>query len=117
VTDDLQRCREVLFADLDPQRVAQAHAQFVLQSVASFVAPSGAPAPSHPSAYVLCTEDQTIPIAAQEAMSAAADHTVRIHSAHCPEVTTPEELADVLARVVATQQRRRTRELKSKETL
>ncbi|MBA3261232.1 MAG: alpha/beta hydrolase [Thermoleophilaceae bacterium] len=102
VTDDVQELRQALFADLDPDRAAQAHEQMVLQSAASFLAPSGAPTRSHPTTYVLCTEDQAIPLAAQEAMSAAADHTVRLQSAHCPQLSHPEALADVLAGVVVS---------------
>jgi hypothetical protein len=77
------------------------HDELVLQSAASiFAPPSGAPARSHPTTYVLCTDDWAIPLAAQEAMSAAADSAVRLQSAHVLQLSHPEVLADVLAGMV-----------------
>jgi pimeloyl-ACP methyl ester carboxylesterase len=101
ITDDVERARQVLFTDLDTDSAAGAHEQLVLQSTASFVAPSGSPARSHPSTYVLCTEDQCIPLALQETMSRPADEVVRLHSAHFAQLSHPQELADLLAGVDA----------------
>lgn len=100
VTDDVERARHVLFGDLDAEAAARAHEQLVLQSAASFLAPSGSPARSHPTTYVLCTEDQAIPLALQEAMSAQADDVVRLKSAHFAQLSHPQELADLLAAFV-----------------
>jgi pimeloyl-ACP methyl ester carboxylesterase len=100
ITDDRERARQALFADLDPDRAGWAHRQFVLQSAPAFAAPSSAPVRSHPVTYVLCTEDEAVPPAAQEAMSAPADEVVRMQSAHCPQLSHPEELADIIAAVV-----------------
>jgi pimeloyl-ACP methyl ester carboxylesterase len=100
VTDDVERARRVLFGDLDSQAAARAYEQLVLQSAASFVAPSGSPARSHPTTYVLCTEDQAIPLALQEAMSAPADDVVRLESAHFAQLSHPQEVADLLAALV-----------------
>jgi pimeloyl-ACP methyl ester carboxylesterase len=101
VTDDVEQARDALFGDLDADRAARLHAQLVLQSVASFLAPSTTPARSHPTTYVLCTEDHAILLALQEAMSAPADATVRLQSAHFPQFSQPAALADVLAKVAA----------------
>jgi pimeloyl-ACP methyl ester carboxylesterase len=100
ITEDLERARQALCADLDTDRAAWAHRQFVLQSAASFGAQSSAPARSHPVTYVLCTDDQAIPLPAQEAMSGPADHRLQMQSAHCPQLSRPEELVDVLTGVV-----------------
>ena len=100
VTDDVKRARQVLFGDLDAEAAARAHEQLMLQSAASFLAPSGAPARSHPTTYVLCTEDQAIPLALQEAMSAPADDVVRLKSAHFAQLSHPQEVADLLAAFV-----------------
>ena len=105
VVDDAERLHQLFFADLDADRAALAIEQLVLQSKSSFLTPSAAPARSHPTTYVLCTEDQALPLEAQEAFSAAADHTVRLQSPHCPQQTDPDALADVLAGVVATVRR------------
>lgn len=101
IVDDAERARDVLFGDLDFRDAKQAHEQLVLQSAPSFLAPCGAPARSHLSTYVVCTEDQAIPIALQEAMSAPADEVVRLRSAHFVQLSQPEQLADVLAASVA----------------
>ena len=100
ITEDVERARQVLFTDLDAARAARAYKRLVLQSTASFVAPSASPARSHPSTYVLCTEDQCIPLALQEAMARPADNVVRLQSAHFAQLSHPQELADLLAGVV-----------------
>jgi pimeloyl-ACP methyl ester carboxylesterase len=100
VTDDVERARQALFTDLDPDRAAKAHARLVPQSAASFATPSSAPARSHPTTYVFCTEDQAIPLTVQEAMSAGADNVVWLRSAHFAQLSCPETLADALAAVV-----------------
>lgn len=101
ITGDVERARHVLFGDLAAEQAATAHARLVLQSAASFLTASGSSKRSHPSTYVLCTEDQCIPLALQEAMSAQADDVVRVRSAHFVQLSRPDELADVLAEVVA----------------
>jgi pimeloyl-ACP methyl ester carboxylesterase len=100
VSEDAEAVRQALLADLDPDRAADAHARMVLQSAASAFAPSGGQARLHPTTYVLCSEDKVLPLESQEAMAAAADHTVRLYSAHCPQLSSPEQLADVLAETV-----------------
>lgn len=101
IIDDVERARHVLFGDLDAEDAARAHEQLVPQSAASFLAPVAAPARSHPSTYVLCTEDQAVPLALQEAMSAPADDVVRLQSAHFAQLSHPGQLAELLAAVVA----------------
>ncbi|HWI09439.1 MAG TPA: alpha/beta hydrolase [Solirubrobacteraceae bacterium] len=101
ITDDADRARDVLFGDLAPDDAARAHERLVLQSAASFMTPSGAPARSHPCTYVLCTDDQCVPPALQEAMSAPADDVVRLQSAHFAQLSHPGQLAQVLTTMVA----------------
>ena len=100
LTEDRELARQALGADLDPDTAATIREKSVLQSAAAFQAPSSAPPRSHPVTYVLCTEDEAVPTPAQEAMSAAADSTIRIKSAHFVQFSQPEELADALAGVV-----------------
>jgi pimeloyl-ACP methyl ester carboxylesterase len=100
LTRDVERARRVLCADLDPARWPQLHARMLLQSEASGRTPSTAPARSHPATYVICNRDEAVPIEAQEAWAAGADHTVRLETAHMPQLSAPEKLADVLARIV-----------------
>jgi pimeloyl-ACP methyl ester carboxylesterase len=100
ITDDAARAHHVLFGDLDAEEAGRAHERLVLQSAASFLAPSSAPIRSHPVTYVLCSEDQAIPVGLQEAMATAADDVLRLHSAHFAQLSHPEELAGMLAGVV-----------------
>jgi pimeloyl-ACP methyl ester carboxylesterase len=100
ITDDLEVARQALAGDLSPDDAASIQEQCVFQSAAAFAAPSSAPPRTHPVTYVLCTEDEAIPTPAQEAMSTAADSTIRIQSAHMVQFSCTEELADALAGVV-----------------
>lgn len=102
LTGDVERARQVLCADLDPARWAEVHARMLSQSQASARTPSTAPARSHPATYVICNRDEAVPIEAQEAWAAAADHTIRLETAHMPQLSASETLADVLARIVTT---------------
>jgi pimeloyl-ACP methyl ester carboxylesterase len=90
----------VLFGDLDAARARRAHGQLLPQAASTSGAPSAAPRRSHRVTYILCTEDRAVPLAAQEAMAASADATFRIQGDHCPQLSRPEELAQVLAEVV-----------------
>jgi pimeloyl-ACP methyl ester carboxylesterase len=104
LVDDTELVRQALFADLDPDRAAQAHDQLVLQSASSFESKSSAPPRSHPVTYLVCAEDQAVPVPAQEAMATAADRALRIQSAHCPQLSHLDGLADALASVVGGSQ-------------
>jgi pimeloyl-ACP methyl ester carboxylesterase len=46
-----------------------------------------------PSAYIICEQDQAIPIFAQEGMSGRAGEVVRINTDHSPFLSAPKELA------------------------
>ena len=101
ITGDAERARDALFADLGADDAARTSERLVLQSAASFVAPCGAPARSHPCTYVLCSEDGAVPPALQEMMSAPADDVVRLRCAHFAQLSQPAQLADLLAALVA----------------
>ncbi len=99
VVDDVDVAREVLCADLDRERAAEIHSRFVLQSLASFATPSTAPDRGHPTTFMICEQDNAVPPPAQEAMSANADHVVRLASAHIPQASVTEALAEALGRI------------------
>ncbi len=102
VSGDIEEVRQALCADIDAERfAAQVYPRFVLTSVSSLIAPSTAPQPEHPTTYIICEQDQVIPPQAQEAMSAAADHVVRLPSSHWPFLSMPGRLASVLGAVTA----------------
>jgi pimeloyl-ACP methyl ester carboxylesterase len=99
VIDDVDIAREALCADLDRDRAAELQSHFVRQSLASFAVPSSAPVRSHPVTYMLCELDNAIPLPAQEAMSANADHVIRFASGHIPQASIAVELAEALGRI------------------
>ncbi len=68
------------------------------QSVSSFSQKLSACAwLSTPSTYILCKQDQAIPLVAQEAMSQQASKVVELDSDHSPFLCQPDQLAAVLA--------------------
>ena len=53
-----------------------------------------------PSAYIVCSDDRILSVAAQEQMASNADRTVRIDSDHSPFLSCPGALAEVLAELI-----------------
>ncbi len=100
-TDDLPLLRQTLCADVDEQRAYADLRRFLPQSISSATAPSTAPDRGHPTTYVICEQDQALPVALQEQMAAGADHQHRLPSSHQPMASMPDELADILGRVRA----------------
>ena len=99
VTPDVEDAHQALCADLDPARVPDWHARLVFSGTAGMATPSSAPDRTHPTTYVVLEYDRAIPPEAQEAMAARADRIERLATAHVPQLTDPEGLAAVLARV------------------
>lgn len=52
----------------------------------------------HPTTYIICEQDNAVPTAAQEQMSAAADEVHRLPSSHQPMISMPGRLAELLGR-------------------
>jgi hypothetical protein len=50
---------------------------------------------------VHCTRDQAIPLAAQRGMAARAGTTASLESDHCPQLSHPAALTEVLAAALA----------------
>jgi pimeloyl-ACP methyl ester carboxylesterase len=103
VSGDLELVRQTLCADIDPERFAkEVYPRYVLTSLSSAATPSTAPLPQHPTTYIICDQDQALPPQAQEAMSAAADHVVRLPSSHSPFLSMPRQLATALGGAVGS---------------
>jgi pimeloyl-ACP methyl ester carboxylesterase len=98
-TDDLELLRQALCADVDKQHAYANLRRMVPWSIACAAASSTAPERTHPTTYIICEQDQTVPPAAQEQMAASANHVHRLPSSHQPMASMPDELADVLGRV------------------
>jgi pimeloyl-ACP methyl ester carboxylesterase len=94
----------VFYNGVSPELTEQAVSHLQLQSTSSVTQPlSRAAWRELPSTYVVCEQDQAIPVFAQEAMSAHAGTVLRLDAGHSPFLSRPAELAallrDVLDRV------------------
>lgn len=102
VSDDRELVRQRLCADIDADRfAAEVYPRYVLMSASGLKIPSTAPQPQHPTTYIICEHDQVLPPQAQEAISAAADHVVRLPSPHSAMLSMPGKLASVLSAVTS----------------
>jgi pimeloyl-ACP methyl ester carboxylesterase len=91
----------VFYNRVSPELTEQAVAHLQLQSTGALTQPlSRAAWRELPSTYVVCEQDQAIPVFAQEAMSARADTVLRLDAGHSPFLSQPAELAAVLRKVL-----------------
>jgi pimeloyl-ACP methyl ester carboxylesterase len=95
--------QKTFYADCLPAAADAAAARLVPHSVAAFAAPQTAAAwRERPSTYVICEQDQALPPAAQEAMSARASVVERLDRSHSPFLSAPDEVVAVLERALQT---------------
>lgn len=101
VTDDRNRAAEVLCADLDPSRRAEFHRHLRYSSSAAMGALAAAPDSDALVTYVVLEKDVAVPVEAQEAMAARADHVERMATSHSPMLVDAPGLAAILSRIPA----------------
>jgi pimeloyl-ACP methyl ester carboxylesterase len=88
---------QVFYNGVSPELTAASVDRLGLQSRASTEQPlTRAAWREIPSTYVVCEEDQAIPVFAQEAMAQRAGTVLRLPAGHSPFLSHPKELADVL---------------------
>ncbi|MEA5362708.1 alpha/beta hydrolase [Amycolatopsis sp., V23-08] len=88
---------EIFFADVDPDVAAKAIARLRPQSYAVASDQLTAAAwKTVPSTYVVCEDDNAIPVFAQEAMAGRAGHVERLPSSHSPFLSHPAELTAIV---------------------
>ncbi|MFC9841310.1 alpha/beta hydrolase [Rhodococcus sp. NPDC127530] len=89
--------REIFFADINDVIADAATAKLSPQSLSSFKESQTAAAwKSTPSTYIICENDNAIPVPAQEAMSARAGHSIRLASSHSPFLSRPNDIAQII---------------------
>lgn len=93
---DVDLVREALAGDLRREDVVIALPRTGLQSISSFVAPSRASPWQRRSTYVVCTEDRALLPDLQERMARRAGRVVRLDSGHCPQLSRPDEVVEVI---------------------
>ncbi len=87
----------VFYADLAPEQATSFAGRVDTQSLASFADPlTRVGWRETPSTYVACTQDQAIPYAAQQAMSAHAGAVHTLESSHSPFASHPDEVAAII---------------------
>jgi pimeloyl-ACP methyl ester carboxylesterase len=91
----------VFYNGVDPRLAEQAVARLQVHSTSALTQPlSRAAWTELPSTYVVCEQDQAIPVFAQEAMSTRAGTVLRLDSGHSPFLSQPAELAALLRGVL-----------------
>ncbi|OBJ08353.1 alpha/beta fold hydrolase [Mycobacterium sp. 1465703.0] len=99
ITRDFEFAWQSFCPDLDRDRAHEVLGRFALQSDSSFAATSTAPVRTHPTTYVIAARETDASVAAQEAWAVNADHVLRLPVDHMMQLSHPDQLADVLARV------------------
>ena len=90
----------IFYGDLPGDLAAAYSERLTTQTMASFAQPlSGAAWKTIDSTYVVCTQDQAIPAAAQRVMAKRATHCHEIDSSHSPMVSRPQVVADLITAV------------------
>jgi pimeloyl-ACP methyl ester carboxylesterase len=86
-----------LYHDCDAKTQQDAVSQLRPQSLASFGCPPRAAAwREKPSTYVVCSDDQGVPLALQRSIAARCTSVVELDASHSPFLSTPERLAALL---------------------
>ena len=92
---------EVFYNQCEPEISKSAIAQLRTQSLTSFnQAITQVSWKELPSTYIICEDDQAIPLFAQEAMSQRAGKVLRMNSDHSPFLSHPKELAVLISSII-----------------
>ncbi|MCZ4602627.1 alpha/beta hydrolase [Streptomyces sp. Lzd4kr] len=92
--------RTALYGDLSDDEAADEITRLVDQSLLSCCQPTTrASWRTVPSTYVLCEQDQAMSPAAQETFALRATSIERVKSGHSPQLSAPDRLAALLARI------------------
>jgi pimeloyl-ACP methyl ester carboxylesterase len=92
----------VFYNTTAPQAARAAAARLRPQATATFEQPVRSVAwRDIPSTYVICDQDNAIPVPAQEAMAARAGTTHRLDSDHSPFLADPDAVAEIIRAALA----------------
>lgn len=99
---------EVFFNDVPPGVAERVAARLRPHSLNAFTEQLTAAAwTSTPTTYVVCEQDQAVPVEAQTSMSRSASSVLRISSGHSPYLSRSRELAHLIAEVSGAEPGRR----------
>jgi pimeloyl-ACP methyl ester carboxylesterase len=95
--------RKLFYSDCDTDIAQNSERKLSPQSVASFAQEvTAATWRTIPSTYLVCTEDQAIPPAAQRQMASRVGNSVELASGHSPFLSQPRQLAHLLGERLRT---------------
>ena len=95
------RPEEIFYNQCEAQTAKEAAASLRDQSLLAFNQPVTEVAwKKIRSTYIICENDQAIPLFAQEAMSKRANKVVRMSSDHSPFLSAPSELAKIISELI-----------------
>ena len=97
VTEDVAVLAEGFGRGMDLASTERMLERLVPQSMASITSPSNAPVRTHPTTYLIATEENEPSVAAQEAWSTNADHVARLPGAHMLMLYRADAVAQALA--------------------
>ena len=93
----------IFFNDLDATTASAAVAQLGYQSYASMRQPLTETAwKTIPNTYIICKDDNAVPLFAQELMAERADNVERLNASHSPFISQPEAVAELIRRTLAS---------------
>jgi len=93
---------EIFYNDCSPEDAAEASSRLNPQLIDSFKQPLRAAAwRSTPSTYVICDQDNAIPVFAQEHMSQRAGDVRRISASHSPFLSRPDEVVEIVTELAS----------------
>jgi pimeloyl-ACP methyl ester carboxylesterase len=91
---------EAFYGDVHPDLAASAITRLRPMALGATAEPRGVGAwRTKPSTYVVCTDDQSIEVAAQRTMAARCTDAVEWECSHSPMLSKPDEVAALLRRV------------------
>jgi pimeloyl-ACP methyl ester carboxylesterase len=93
---DALRPEEVFYNDVDPATAAEYSGRLNHQSLDVGHPLTDAAWRHVPTSYVLCELDGATPVDAQEAMSRRTRRIHRLQSGHCPFISQPAEVAEII---------------------
>ena len=103
---DPEHAARMSYADCDPETRAAAIRRRRAQVRDPFADPVSAAAWREiPSTYVVCTEDESMPVDVQrDVFAPRAQHVVELVSSHAPFFSQPEKLADLFAGIASREE-------------
>ncbi len=103
MTIDPSLANDVFYADVPAPLAEASVGALVASSAEIFATPQGPPAwKDKRSWYVVCDQDQAIPVFKEHEMSARCDETIVLESSHSPFLSMPVRVAEILGGVART---------------